>query len=318
MTMTAFLFPGQGSQFVGMGHEFHEADAWAREIYDLAESVTGKPIRRLCFEGPLEELTETANLQPAMTAVNLICHRALRERGLKPSAAAGHSLGEYSALYAAGVLSEEDVLKLVDLRGELMQRDAEARPGAMQVVVGLPLSEVDGITELARDRGEVVVANYNSPKQVVITGESEAVAAAAKLVKMKGGTTLALPVSGAWHSPLMKDATDDFASALDKATFSAPQCDIYLNVVGSAVSDPDEIRAIMARQISSSVRWSDCVMNMAASGIDTFVEVGPKKVLAGLVRKTVPRETLVTIINVQDPPGVDLAVEKIGGLGVRT
>ncbi|MFH1090319.1 MAG: ACP S-malonyltransferase [Pseudomonadota bacterium] len=312
MAKTAFLFPGQGSQAVGMGQDFYQAYAWAQEIFDLADEATGKPISKLCFEGPLEELTRTVNLQPAITAVNLVCFRALSEKGLKPYAVAGHSLGEYSALAAAGVLAVEEALKLVNLRGELMQRDAERRPGAMQAVVGLSREEVESIVELARDHGVVVVANHNSPQQLVITGESEAVAAAAKLVKTKRGRAVPLPVSGAWHSPLMEQAAADFASALEKTKFSAPSYPVYLNVTGAAETDPAAIKKAMARQIISPVRWCDIVENMAAAGVNAFVEVGPKNVLAGLVKKTLTAESQAEILNVQDTAGVTQAAENLG------
>ena len=312
MAQTAFLFPGQGSQFTGMGGDFAEAYAWAKEIFAQADEITGKPITRLCFEGPLEELTLTVNLQPAITAVNLVCYRALTEKGPKPDFSAGHSLGEYSALAAAGVITVWEALKLTDVRGRLMHRDATARPGAMQAVVGLPLSEVEAVVELARDRGVVTTANHNTPTQIVITGESKAVAAAAVLVKTKGGQAIPLAVSGAWHSPLMEDAARDFAGELAEVEFKKPAFPVFLNVTGQAETDPEKIKEVMIRQITSPVRWSMIVENMLASGVTNFVEVGPKKVLSGLVKKTVPRGTAVKLISVENMAGVDSALEKLG------
>ena len=314
MAQTAFLFPGQGSQFAGMGRDFTEAFAWAKEIFTQADEITGKPITRLCFEGPLEELTLTVNLQPAITAVNLVCCRALTEKGLKPDCAAGHSLGEYSALAAAGVISAAEALKLTDIRGRLMHRDAAARPGAMQAIVGLTLDEVEAITELARDRGVVTIANHNTPNQIVITGESEAVATAAALVKTKGGQAIPLAVSGAWHSPLMADAARGFAGELSAVGFKTPRFPVFLNVTGQAETDPEKIKEVMIRQIISPVKWSLIVENMLAAGVANFVEVGPKKVLAGLVKKTVPRGTTINLVNVENMAGVDSAVEKLGNL----
>ncbi|MBW2086508.1 MAG: ACP S-malonyltransferase, partial [Deltaproteobacteria bacterium] len=290
----------------------YEAHAWAREIFDLADEVTGKQITRLCFEGPLEELTLTVNLQPALTAVNLVCLKALAEKGLTPEATAGHSLGEYSALAAAGVISSADALNLVNRRGELMHREAEKRPGAMQAIIGLTPDRVEGITELARDKGTVVVANYNTPQQTVITGEAQAVAAAAKLAGTDGAKTVPLQVSGAWHSPLMEAAAEDFARVIMETDFSRPRCDLYLNVTARIETDPDEIKSIMARQMISPVRWFEIIENMLAGGASHFLEVGPKKVLAGLNRKIVPRDAPVETINIQDMAGLDKAVESVG------
>lgn len=311
MVKPAFLFPGQGSQFVGMGRDFHDAYAWAREIFSLADDVSGKPVTKLCFEGPLEELTLTVNLQPAITAVNLVCFQALVDQGVQPFVTAGHSLGEYSALAAAGVLSAPDCFKLVNLRGELMHRDAERRPGAMQAVMGLSMQDVEAVAELARDRGIVVVANQNTPNQVVITGESEAVATAAKLAQTKGAKTVPLPVSGAWHSPLMDDATRDFAVALAEVEFMAPSCPVVLNVTGRPETDPAIIKETMAKQITSPVLWSDSVLAMAGMGVTDFVEVGPKKVLSGLVRKTLPKDAEAGVLGVENMDGVAKAAEKI-------
>ncbi|MEW5724050.1 MAG: ACP S-malonyltransferase [Thermodesulfobacteriota bacterium] len=309
----AFLFPGQGSQFVGMGRDFHQAHPWAREIFELADRVTRKPITTLCFEGPIEELTLTVNLQPAITAVNLVCFQALADEEVLPEAVAGHSLGEYSALAAAGVLMAEDTFRLVNLRGELMQRDAERRPGSMQAVMGLSRPEVEAIAELARARGVVVVANHNTPWQFILTGESEAVSAAAKFAQTKGGKTMPLAVSGAWHSPLMAEAAADFARALDETTFLTPACAVYLNVTGQPETDPARIKEELKKQIISPVRWCDTIENMAADGITDFVEVGPKKVLSGLVRKTLPKEAQVGLHSVQDLEGVGPVMERLKG-----
>lgn len=312
MSKISFLFPGQGSQFVGMGHDFTESFPWAGEIFAMAEEASGKPVSKLCFEGPLEELTRTVNLQPAITAVNLVCCKALVDKGVKPDITAGHSLGEYSALAAAGVISIPDAFKLVNLRGELMQRDADRKPGAMQAVIGLSRDDVEAVAELARDKGVVVVANHNTPQQLVITGESTAVAAAAKFVKSKGGKAVPLPVSGAWHSPLLEEAAADFAVQIEKTEFLTPTCEVVLNVTGKGEKDPVKIKAEMIRQMTSPVRWCDSVEFMLESGVTDFIEVGPKKVLAGLVKKTIPSGSDVRLMNVQDTAGVEKAAEKIG------
>ena len=297
---------------MGMGRDFREAHAWARDIFDLADEVTGKAVSRLCFDGPMEELTRTDNLQPSITAVNLICHQALVDRGITPDLTAGHSLGEFSALAAAGVLTVSDTLRLTHVRGQLMHRAAEKRPGAMQAVMGLEIRDVEAITELARGRGVVVVANHNTPQQVVITGEAEAVAAAVYFVKEKGGKSVPLKVSGAWHSPLMDGAAEEFAGHLEKTDFMAPDCPVVLNVTGEAETDPDRIKKTMVRQITSPVRWCGSVESMLREGVTRFVEVGPKKVLSGLVKKIVPSGTEATILNVENLDGVDQAANHFG------
>ena len=299
MSKTAFLFPGQGSQFVGMGQDFRAAHGWARDIFRLADEITGKPITRLCLEGPMEELTETANLQPALTAVNLIILRALTEKGFRTDMAAGHSVGEYSALAAAGVVSPEKALELVSVRADLMQRDAERRPGTMQAIVGPEASRVEAVVAEVSRQGVVAVANYNSPQQAVITGEAQAVALAAEKLAAEGGRAVPLAVSGAWHSALLAEAGQDFARIIEKTEFKTPTCGLYLNVTGRLERDPAKIKEAMSRQMTSPVRWYTLIEAMLASGATRFMELGPGKVLAGLNRKIVPKGQETKTINVQ-------------------
>ena len=222
MTQIAFIFPGQGSQYVGMGQDLVEADPGARELFELAEKTSGLPLRKLCFTGPMEELTLTVNLQPAVTVVNLCLFRALAKAGVLPAAVCGHSLGEYSALYAAGVLSAGDTIAAVAERGRLMHREAEKYPGAMAAVIGLTPEKLKGLVHPLTKEGPIALANFNTPEQTVISGAPEMVARAGNLAKAEGAKVIPLKVSGAWHSPLMMGANGDFAAFMDTLKFQAP------------------------------------------------------------------------------------------------
>ena len=286
----AVIFPGQGSQFLGMGREFLETDSEARTLMAMAERISGFPLSRLCQDGPLEELTRTVHLQPAMTVMNLICWQALAKAGVKPAFFAGHSLGEYGALAAAGIVSPEDTLTLVTERGRLMERESDKNPGGMQAVVKLPIEQVRAIVESAQGKGKLTVANHNSAEQIVISGEAAALEVAAELVKAEGGKAIPLKVSGAWHSQLIEGAIPDFETAMAKIAFSAPHTQVLFNVTAAPESDPEAIRGIMARQIASTVRWYEIVQQMMAGEARVFIECGPKNVLTGLLKKIIPPE----------------------------
>lgn len=307
----AVLFPGQGSQFLGMGKEFLETDPEARALMGMAEKISGFPLTRLCQDGPMEELTRTVHLQPAMTVMNLICWLALAKAGVKPAFFAGHSLGEYGALAAAGIVSPEETLGLVTERGRLMEREAAANPGGMQAVVKLPIETVRGIVESAKAAGKITVANHNSAEQIVISGEEAPLAVAAPLVKEKGGKAIPLKVSGAWHSELIAGAVPDFEAAMAKVTFNAPATPVLFNVTAASESDPAAIRRIMARQIASTVRWLEIVERLMAEEVRVFIEVGPKTVLTGLLGKIIPPDYEHRCFQFDTPEGLAKMLEEL-------
>ena len=279
------MFPGQGSQYVGMGKEPFETIPAARKIFEVAEEITGLPLRRLCFEGPLEDLTRTYHLQPALTAVNLAYLTSLKERGEEPEIVCGHSLGEYSALYAAGILSLEDVFRVVLKRGELMEREAERKPGAMYAVIGLARELLEELVREASSEGVVALANHNAPDQIVITGEERATEKVAHLAKEKKARVVRLKVSGAYHSPLMAEAAREFASFLQEISFSRPERYFFSNVTASLVEEPEEIKKLMGKQIQHPVRWVEEIEQIYEFGGRHFLEVGPKNVLTNLTKK---------------------------------
>ena len=298
MKKTAFLFPGQGSQSVGMGEEFYREYDIVRELFDMTEEITRINISRLCFKGPMEDLTMTVNLQPAVTAVNLACLAAIEKEYSAYHCCAGHSLGEYSALTTAGVISREDTIRLVYKRGELMHRDATRHRGVMNAIVGLPIDEVSEMVSEGQKDGIVSVANHNTELQIVITGTEKPVSRVSALAIAKGAKSVPLKVSGAWHSELIKDAQDEFKENLETVSFNTPQKSVFLNVTADSSDNPDEIKEIMGRQLCSPVRWYDAMNKLIDEEVEVFVEVGPGRVLAGLLKKILPKDHPAKIYNV--------------------
>lgn len=291
----AFVFPGQGSQYVGMGKALYEASAAARRVFQQADEVLGFKLSELCFEGPAEELEDTINAQPAILTVSLACLAAIREKldelGHKwqaPRFVAGHSLGEYTALVAAGALDFSDALRLVRERGRLMKESGDHRPGGMAAVIGLERAALQlACNQAAIETGSIVsVANANSPEQFVISGDRAGLDRAIELLKAAGARTVVpLRISIASHSPLMQHAAARLAEIIDRSSLRDPQVPIVTNIAGQVRTSADHIREELASQMVAPVEWVGSVREMVANGVDTFIEIGPGQVLSRLIRR---------------------------------
>ena len=310
----AVLFPGQGSQFLGMGREFIDSDSDCAAIMEMAASVCDFPLAQLCQDGPMEELTRAVHLQPAITVTNLICYQGLKKawgERLAASCFAGHSLGEYSALCAAGVLTVEDTIRLVIKRGALMEREGQKKPGGMRAVIGKSMAEIEEIIADCGDAGVVTAANHNTELQIVISGSIEGLDAVEKRASEAGARVIPLAVSVANHSPLVADAVPDFSAFMEEVEFRSPATPVYFNVSASPEEETARIKEMMASQIASRVRWFEIITAMINEGVDTFIEVGPKTVLKGMMRKIAPKGYQYKALQFDSPAGLAKCMDKL-------
>jgi [acyl-carrier-protein] S-malonyltransferase len=283
---TAFLFPGQASQYVGMGKDLYDASPTAKRVFDLADSVLDIRIKSFCFCGPEESLRQTAITQPAVFTHSMASLEMLKDRGIGPDIVAGHSVGELAALVASGCLELEDGLRLVSVRGQAMSAAGKTRQGSMAAIIGLEDDEVRAVCEEACSSGLVTPANFNCPGQTVISGEERGVRRATEIAKEKGAKrALELPVSGAFHSDLMKPAVATLQAALEGITFSEPKVPVVPNVTATPTTDPEELKRLLVEQVVSPVRWMESVISIRSAGADRAIEVGPGNTLKGLVRR---------------------------------
>ncbi|GAB4317481.1 MAG: ACP S-malonyltransferase [Candidatus Zixiibacteriota bacterium] len=301
MSQTALLFPGQASQYVGMGKDLFDAYPLARERYERANRILDMDIARLSFEGPSDELVQTVNTQPAIFVHSCIAFDLARERGLQGTMAAGHSLGEYSALYAAGVLSFDDALVAVRERARFMQDACEANPSTMAAVLGLDFDHVVDVCKRASSKGVVVAANYNAVNQVAISGERSAIEEASNLAKEAGAKRVVpLAVGGAFHSPLMRPAPERLKAVLDGLNFNDGQIPVVLNVTAQPTTSATEIKQRLIDQLTAPVLWYPTMQFMASFGVTRAVELGPKKVLLGLAKNVLRNVELISVDTVRD------------------
>lgn len=302
MTRLAFVFPGQGSQYVGMGRDLTESFPEAAAVYEEAAAILGQAFVDIILNGPEEDLRQTATTQPAILTASVACLRILESRGVRPDCVAGHSLGEYSAHVAAGTLAFSDALRVVRERGRLMQ-EAVPSGGAMAAILGLDRHLIEEACRRASDQGIVEVANYNCPGQVVISGQAPAVEAAMVNCKEAGAKrAMPLTVSGPFHSSLMQPAADRLGAVLAEVAYDKPGIPLAANINGDYVHTREGVTASLTQQVSSSVCWEECVRTLHRDGANVFVEVGPGKVLTGLIKKITPG---VGLANVEDVPSLE-------------
>lgn len=298
MERVVFLFPGQGSQYVGMGRDFYDTYATVRDLFDKSSDAIGMDLKKLCFDGPEFVLLETDNVQPAVTLINIATFYVLREEGIYPSASAGHSLGEYAALLAANVVDSIDLMKLVKYRGTFMKEAADKNMGGMIAVMGLGIDKITRLCNEVKEIGYAEVANINSPGQVIISGEANVLRKVSELAKKEGAKfTIPLKVSGPWHSKFMFEARTKMEETLKEFNFNRPTIPVIANATADYEPEPELIKTNLATQITSPVLWMQSIRKLISDGFNYFVEVGPKRVLSGLMRD-INRE--VKIFNVEN------------------
>lgn len=302
-----YLFPGQGSQYVGMGKDLYDKFDEVKDIFAVAEKESGIPIRDMVFSGPEEKLNDTRVAQPAILTVSIACFELLRKRGLRPSMAAGHSLGEYSALVAAGAISFSDAIKVVKKRGEFMHEDSIRNPGGMVAIIGLSAETVRGICSQVSIFGHVSVANMNSPAQVVISGKKKALEKAKELaVKSGARAAIDLKVTGAFHSSMMRDAEERLGEELIFTHFRKASIPVVVNFSATLETEPQVLKDYLTRQMTNPVRWDASMRLMLDKGIDTFIEVGPGRVLQGLMKRI---DRGVKVYGVEDEKSLNYVLE---------
>lgn len=293
MEKRVFLFPGQGSQQVGMGKDLHDAVPRVRELFAEASDALAMNFEQLCFEGPESLLVQTENVQPAITLLNVACLEVLKSRGITPAATAGHSLGEYSALYAAGVVSFLDLMKMVRNRGIFMRDAANRNPGGMIAVIGIGIESAEKVCKMVEGIGSVEIANHNSPGQIILSGDKNALGKAMELAKGEGAKLVVpLKVSGPWHSRFMEEARERMAGHIEAYPFSPPSIPVVANVSADYENAAEQIKENLVRQITSPVLWVDTIRRLMKDGYTSYVEVGPGRVLRGLV-KDIDRQAAV-------------------------